>query len=164
MSPLLTTVSELMSGATELRYYNYMPHLIKKWEMLHNFNLSIMLHEVACTAWCNLWINFSCSLLVSLSFILVFLCKFMRVSFVEDTVSLGLLMTTMVTLSNYFSTSGYFVWQFSTNISSLERVQAWVETGDFEDELDKKILKKEWPVEGRFLSVMLRRGIEMGYH
>ena len=148
LSPLLTKVSEMMNGATTLRHYGYMPKLLQQWEKHHDLNLSSLIHEIYCRVWCNHWINLSCSALISLSFLFVVTGKFVNINFVTDSVSLGLILTSMITLADYLSLAALFLAKLGSNISAIERVEAWVLEEDYEDELDKRVLNSEWPEVG----------------
>ena len=153
LSPLLTKVSEMMNGATSIRYYGYMPKLLKQWENLHDRNLSVTIHEVYTRIWCNFWVNFSCSILISLSFVLIFAGKFVNLSFISDSVSLALMLTSLISLAEKLTEASLLLGKLGSNLSALERIESWVEDEDFEDKLDKRVLvsRNEWPSRGEII-------------
>ena len=58
-SPVLTTLSEMVNGATQIRLYGYKENLKSKWASNQEISVSAELHERYCFAWVSIWINLS---------------------------------------------------------------------------------------------------------
>ena len=58
-SPVLTTLSEMVNGATQIRVYGYRDMLKRKWEMNQAVSTRAEVHEKFCFAWVSIWINLS---------------------------------------------------------------------------------------------------------
>ena len=62
-SPVITTISEMVNGMTQIRTYDYQGILQKKWEKYHDLSINTQLHEQYCLIWVCLWTNISFFLL-----------------------------------------------------------------------------------------------------
>ena len=72
-SPKLTRLSELISGATVIRGYNYHEKLFDKWTGLHNITQKIFVHEKFAEVWIFVRLELSIIVVVALAgFLIVF--------------------------------------------------------------------------------------------
>ena len=55
-SPVLTSLSELASGLTQIKLYGYEKHLKKKWAECQELSVQAQLHELYAFAWVILWV------------------------------------------------------------------------------------------------------------
>ena len=62
-SPVLTTLSEMVNGATQIRLYEYENNIKRKWAINQEISTSAEVHERYCFAWVSIWINFSFGIL-----------------------------------------------------------------------------------------------------
>ena len=71
LSPILTSVSELVKGANSNRLFGYQMTMMKKIEKAHNIFMKIAVHEAAVRSWFQLVVDFFFSL--NFGFVILFL-------------------------------------------------------------------------------------------
>ena len=60
--PVISTVSEIVNGMTQIRVYNYQEVLEKKLRKCQEMSINSYLHENYCICWVSIWVNFSFTL------------------------------------------------------------------------------------------------------
>ena len=71
LSPILTSVSELIKGSNSIRLYGYRDRILRKWEVSHNTYMKICVHEVGARSWFQLVLNLTFA--IGLGCLLVFM-------------------------------------------------------------------------------------------
>ena len=71
VSPILTSVSELIKGSNSIRLFGYKEVILKKWEESHNQNMKVRIHEAGARSWFQLVVNFF--FMINLAFVAGFM-------------------------------------------------------------------------------------------
>ena len=74
LSPILTSVSELMKGSNSIRLYGYKDTILDKWENGHNRYMRVTAHEASAESWFQMIVN------IFLTTNLAFISGFMAIS------------------------------------------------------------------------------------
>ena len=87
-----------------------------------------------------------------------------RSQIVENTATVGLILTSFVQLSSYLCYICYALGVLSANINVVERIQRWIKQKDFEDQSPNQVTS-EWPTEGKIqierLNIRYREGLPL---
>ena len=167
-SPMITAVSEMLSGMTQIRVYGYQNRLFWKWEKNHNLGISTQLHEIYCLIWICLWVNVS-FVLVSFSIGALIVARRTMGSEAQNqnTALVGLTIQYVLTLASLAKTMITSLGKFMTDASVVERLKEFCDFTEFEKDLelpgDKEL--DLWPGEGviefRKVSVRYRNDLPL---
>ena len=99
------------------------------------------------------------------SFILTYLGRIVKINLVNNSHSLALLMSSMVSLEGYLSQITYFVGALANDINTVERLKRWVVANDYEGVLNLGVTTEQWPQTGRLdfndIKVRYREGLPL---
>ena len=74
-SLVITTISEMVNGMTQIRTYNYQRVLEKKWEKYHDQSILTQLHQEYCLIWVCLWTHISFLFLATMVGVMLVITK-----------------------------------------------------------------------------------------
>ena len=167
-SPILSTVSEMVNGITQIRLYRYENALLKKWRFFQEVSVNSQLHESYCINWVLLFMYtaFSCtSLVVGLSFLAK--RKFGLMTGDSSTL-VGLVMQYVLTLVNLVYSFSNSLGKFMTELCVVERLKEYCDFTEFEADFSKKKdreVSEDWPSPAKFeienLSIRYREGLPL---
>lgn len=167
LSPLLTTLSELMNGATTIRVYGYKEAILAKWEESHNRNLSVQLHELYADKWFQVVIDLTTTALVFFIALFLVLGHFFRFNLLSNAEAIGVILSSVINVTTLGSLFACILGFVANQLSAVERIKIWAEEENFEADFTKKIDEEyaDWPkfgkIEFKRVKVRYREGLDL---
>ena len=167
-SPVLSTVSEMINGVSQIRLYNFEQSLFSKWEYFQDLSINSQIHEGYSLIWVLYCIygNFS---VIALVIGLVFFFKKKAGLMDEDSsVIVGIVMQYIISLTGFVYSFSLSLGRFMNELCVVERLKEYYDVEEFEAEFDKKSdreISESWlesqGIEIRNLSVRYREGLPL---
>ena len=165
ISPLLSKVNEMITGATVLRTFGLKDHVLGEFEKISDILTSVFLHEYLSSMWFRVRTEYTIFALVAVTMFCITINRDIQVvPFVNPTV-MSLVLTYMLTIG-----SGMGKFLKSTNeimrdMNSFERVKEYLDFSEQEADWKVPEAPKGWPENGEIeamnVQVRYREGLPL---
>ncbi len=147
-SPVLTKITEMIGGAVVIRQYGKQQYFKEIFEANSDLDTTINFHERLSDSWLKMRLELS---ILSVIWCSVFSIAIARVNGIfgkKESVSVGLVLNYLLILSNMTGGLMYLMSRTMKEISSVERVQEFIEFSELEPDWKKENSINGWPEKG----------------
>ena len=167
-SPVLSTVSEMVNGVSQIKLYKFENSLFKKWEYYQEITINSQIHEGYSLLWVLLCVYTTFAFIALLIGSVFFIKKQSGMIDADSSVGVGLVMQYVVSLTSLVYNFSLSLGQFMTELCVVERLKEYFDFSGFEAEFDQKKdaeIDQNWPeeqgVEIKNLSIRYREGLPL---
>jgi len=147
-SPILSKLSEASSGVASIRAYKKEGYITERFTELSNMKATVDFHSKIGEEWLKIRVTYPLAMISLIALLSIALSKEYALLTTSDLTAMGMVFVYLISIGNQ---TGMIIWCTTTlmaEMSSIERLQEYAESTEFEDEWRKGNLTKEWPTNG----------------